>query len=115
MKSYQQNGFGLFLVKLKENNEPVGICGLIKRDGLEQVDIGFAFLPQHMGKGYGYESASAVMAYAGNVLKLATVVAITVKENEDSIKLLKKIGMTFKKTLTLPGDNEELMLFEIEF
>ncbi len=112
MKSYRQNGFGLYLTKLKDRNIPVGICGLIKRPGLEQVDIGFAFLPQYEGKGYGFESASAIMKHAREVLGLTVIVAITTKDNTSSIKLLEKIGFSFKEMVTLPGDNEELMLFE---
>ena len=112
MKSYEQNGFGLYLVKLKDGNVPIGICGLIKRPGLEQIDIGFAFLSEHEGKGYGFESASAVMDYARRVLKLGVVVAITVKHNVASIRLLNKIGLSFKEMVRLPGDGEELMLFE---
>jgi RimJ/RimL family protein N-acetyltransferase len=112
MKSYKENGFGLYLVTTKSDQSPIGICGLIKRPGLEATDIGFAFLPQHEGKGYGYESASAVMAHARTELGLGAIVAITVAENEPSIKLLKKIGLSFAKTITLPGSEEELMLFE---
>ena len=112
MKSYSQNGFGLYLTRLKNENIPVGICGLIKRPGLAQVDIGFAFLPQYAGKGYGFESASAVMKHAKEVLGLTVIVAITTKDNIPSVKLLEKIGFGFKEMVTLPGDNEELILFE---
>ena len=112
MKSYEQNGFGLYMVKLKDSNLPIGICGLIRRPGLEQVDIGFAFLPKHEGMGYAYESASAVMKYGREALGLGIVVAITTKNNVASVKLLNKIGFSFKEMVTLPGDKEELMLFE---
>jgi RimJ/RimL family protein N-acetyltransferase len=112
MKSYLANGFGLYLTKLKGTGTPVGICGLIKRPGLAHVDIGFAFLPEYEGKGYGYEAGSAVMNYAKNVLKIDIVVAITMKDNISSIKLLEKIGLNFKGMVTMPGDDEELMLFE---
>ncbi len=112
--SYRKNGFGFYLVKLKENGVAIGICGLVKRDGLEHIDIGFAFLSGYDGKGYGYESASAVMQYAREVLKLGTIVAITTKDNVPSINLLKKIGLHFKEMVSLPGDEEELMLFEFQ-
>ena len=65
----------------------------MKREGLEHVDIGFAFLPAYEGRGYGYESASVVMKYARDVLKLDTIVAITTKHNVPSINLLKKIAI----------------------
>ena len=112
MPSYRQNNFGFYLVKLKDDNASIGICGLVKRDGLDHVDIGFAFLPDYEGRGYGYESASAVMQYAKTTLKLDTIVAITTKDNLPSINLLKKLGLNFKQLVRLPGDEEELMLFE---
>ena len=112
IKSYKNNGFGFYLVKLKEGDISIGICGLVKRDGLEHIDIGFAFLPDYEGRGYGFESASAVMRYARNDLRLGTIVAITTKENVPSINLLKKIGLVFEEFVRLPGDDEELMLFE---
>ena len=112
MPSYRQNNFGFYLVKLKDDNASIGICGLVKRDGLDHVDIGFAFLPVYEGRGYGYESASAVMQYAKTTLKLDTIVAITTKDNLPSINLLKKLGLNFKQLVRLPGDEEELMLFE---
>src|SRR5688572_6108430 len=64
LKSYNEHGFGLYKVTLKETNLPIGMCGLIKRDMLEDVDIGFAFLPAYEGKGYGFESSSAVLNFA---------------------------------------------------
>jgi RimJ/RimL family protein N-acetyltransferase len=74
---YTRLGFGLYLTELKESGVPIGLCGLIKRDGLEDVDIGFAFLPKFWARGYAYESADAVMAYGKTVLGLNRIVAIT--------------------------------------
>ena len=110
MKSYRQSGFGFYLVSLKEGNIPVGISGLVKRDALAHPDIGFALMPQDEGKGYGFESALAVMKYARESLGLDTIVAITTKDNASSVKLLNKIGLAFKAFIQM-GD-EELMLFE---
>ena len=111
MKSYEQFGFGLWLTKLKTGETPIGICGLIKRDTLEDVDIGFAFLPEHTGKGYAFEAASATMNYAMNELKLIRILAITTEVNTKSIRLLEKIGLRFEKKMRMAGDPEELMLF----
>lgn len=115
VKSYADNGFGLYLVQLKKENIPVGMCGLIKRDFLEDPDIGFALLPEHEGKGYGYESASSVMTYAREKLGLNKILAITVKENVNSIHLLEKIGLSHERMVVYPGTNEELMLFATRF
>ncbi|WP_280152344.1 GNAT family N-acetyltransferase [Piscinibacter sp. XHJ-5] len=107
----ERHGFGLFLVELKADGTPLGMCGLIKRDGLSDVDIGFAFLERHGRKGYALESASAVMDHARAVLGLSRVVAITSVDNHASIRLLEKIGLRFVRMVTLPGNDEEIRLF----
>ena len=109
--SYEQNGFGLYLVGLKDSGERIGICGLIKRDTLEDVDIGFAFLERFWSKGYAVESADAVMNHARGSLKLGRIVAITIPSNQGSIKVLEKIGLRFEKMIKMPADEEEIMLF----
>lgn len=113
--AYDTLGFGFYLVELRKEGMPVGLCGLIQREGLADIDLGFAFLPEHTGKGYAYESALATLAYAQSLLSLNRVVAITVKDNQKSIQLLKKLGMHFERFVTLPGDDEELMLYAIEW
>lgn len=105
---YKILGFGFYLVSLKDET-PIGMCGLIKRDSLDDIDIGFAFLPEYTGKGYGFEAANATMEFARKTLKLKRIVAITVKENISSIQLLKKIGLK-EEGMIMQGD-EELMLF----
>jgi RimJ/RimL family protein N-acetyltransferase len=115
VKSYIDNGFGLFITKLKKENIPIGICGLIKRDTLADIDIGFAFLPEFTGKGLGYEAAAATLQFGRDQLRLKRIVAITVKENIISINLLKKIGLQLEKTMRMEGDEEELMLFQVEY
>ena len=109
--SYQQNGFGLYLVQLKTNNTPIGICGLLKRESLADVDIGFAFIPEAWNNGYAFESADAVMIYAKDVLKLPRIVAITDKDNEASGKLLEKLGLIFDSIIDLSGKGDETRLF----
>lgn len=109
--SYQNNGFGLWLIKLKGTNISIGLCGLIKRDYLEDVDIGYAFLPEYYGKGYAYEAAKAALDLARSEYQLKRVVAITSKDNERSIALLEKLGMHFEKMIFIPNDLEELKFF----
>lgn len=106
---YEKHGFGPFLVSLK-NGTPIGSAGLYKRDTLDHPDIGFAFLPEFANKGYAFEAASAVMDYAGNTLRLKTIVGITLETNQPSIKLLKKLGLNEIGTFTYE-DGEELLLF----
>lgn len=115
VKSYTENGFGLYIVQLKNGGIPIGMCGLIKRDFLEDPDIGFALLPEFEGKGYGYESSSAVLSYAQKELGMKKIAAITVKENTNSIHLLEKIGLHEEGTVVYPATREELMLFTVRF
>lgn len=111
LKSYAVNGFGLWLVEMKNDSTPIGMCGILKRDNLESPDIGFAFLPSFTGKGFAYEIAHATMTFATDILKLPVIFAITIPTNISSIKLLEKIGLRLIKTLTSPDDNKELLLF----
>ena len=111
-KSYESLGYGFYKVALKSSpNIAIGICGLIKRDQLDIPDIGFAFLPQFEGKGYGYESAIAVLQEAKNKFGLAKVGAITVELNINSIKLLEKLGFSFEKKVKPFDDDQELLFF----
>jgi RimJ/RimL family protein N-acetyltransferase len=109
--SYAKNGFGLYLVKLKETDVSIGMCGLIKRDTLEDVDIGYAYLPKFWSMGYGVEAAQAVKEYAKNVIGLNRVVAIVDPENAGSIRVLEKIGLNFERMVRLSDDDIELKLF----
>ncbi|MER0442097.1 GNAT family N-acetyltransferase [Emticicia sp. W12TSBA100-4] len=109
LKSYAENGFGFYAVVAKENGKTIGMCGLIKRDTIPDIDIGFAFLPNLISKGFGFEIASATLDYALNVLKIKRIVAIVNPENEKSIGLIRKIGMQFESMIQF--GEKELMLF----
>lgn len=113
--SYEKYGFGLYLVKLKNSSTPIGIAGLIKRDSLKNVDIGFAFLSQHHQKGFAVESALGILDYAKNMIGLERVVGITVPHNVASIKVLERIGMKFERNITLPEIGHEDKFFSLDF
>jgi len=104
-------GFGLYLVERKADGVAIGMCGLIRREGLEDVDIGFAFLPAFRGEGHAVESARAVMAHARSDLGIGRLAAITLPRNHASIRLLERIGFRFERMVTLPKDDQENMLF----
>ena len=110
IKSYKENGFGLWLVQLKDSNIPIGMCGLVNRETLKNIDIGFAMLPDYSGLGYGFEIANATMNYAKNSLGLDKIIAITDSNNIASINLLNKIGLYFEKTLKL-SENDSVLVF----
>jgi RimJ/RimL family protein N-acetyltransferase len=108
--SYERHGLGLCLVELGET--PIGLCGLLKRDELPHADIGFAFLPEFWGQGFAFEAAEAVLKDARERLKLATVLAITTKNNEASIKLLQRLGLRCEGVVKI--GEEELFLHTSE-
>jgi RimJ/RimL family protein N-acetyltransferase len=108
--SYDRHGFGLWAVVLPGGESPIGICGLVKRDFLEDVDLGFAFLPEFWGKGFAREAAAAVLAHARSDFGLQRVVAITVPANRRSIALLEELGFKFEKTIS-HEDKAEVLLY----
>jgi RimJ/RimL family protein N-acetyltransferase len=111
---YERVGFGLYAVTLRTSGESIGMCGLIKRDTLEDVDIGFAFLPQHRGQGFALESAAAVLEYGKTVVGLKRIVAIVSAANHRSIRILEKIGLNFERMVRLPGEEEEIPMYAWE-
>lgn len=111
LASYAKHGFGLFHVRLKADDTPIGMCGLLKRDTLEDVDVGFAYLPQFGGRGYATEAAQATLHYGRTVLGLKRIVAITAPDNGNSIKVLRKLGLRHTDTLRLPGYRTDSYLF----
>jgi ribosomal-protein-alanine N-acetyltransferase len=97
VRSYAKHGFGLYAVTLRSDDAPVGMCGLIKRDELDDVDLGFAFLPGARGRGYAREAAGAVLELARTKHGLARLVAIVAPDNGPSIRLLGDLGFTFER------------------
>ena len=111
MASYERFGFGLYLVVAKEGREPMGICGLVKRKALKDVDVGFAFLPRFWSRGYAFESAGAVLAHARTALGLTRIVAIVSPDNAASIALLEKLGFRREGLTRLSEGAPEVQLF----
>lgn len=111
LASYAKNGFGLLAVVSKETGEMMGMCGLIKREALDDVDIGYAFLPQFWSRGFAVEAARRVMDSASEKFGLTRLVAIVDPLNTASIRLLERIGFTYEKMVRLSADDIELKLF----
>lgn len=114
MDMYERVGFGMWVMELKSTGEPVGTCGLIRRETLEDVDIGFAMLPQHRGKGLALEAARGVFDHATGTLGMDRLVAIVSAANHRSIRILESIGMRYEKTIRFPGDDEDVPLYAWE-
>jgi RimJ/RimL family protein N-acetyltransferase len=113
--SYRTHRFGLWLVQLKQSGADLGICGLVRRVGLDDVDVGFAFLPQHRSRGYARESAAAVLRHAREALALPRVVAITDPGNEASARVLESVGLTFERMVQLTPEAKWLRMFAVEW
>ena len=114
LAQYARIGYGNFTVTRKADGAKLGNCGLYDREGLEGIDIGFAFLPQHEGQGYALEAATEVKRAAIEVFGLKRIGAITTKTNTSSQKLLEKLGLRFVKTVQLPNADEELLYYEAD-
>lgn len=112
--SYHRFGFGLYMVQKKDDSTPIGMCGLVRREALEDVDLGFAFLPQYQGLGYATEAGAATMELAKKKVKSKRLVAITMVDNSHSISLLQKLGFNFEKTVNFPGEDQTLMMYSVD-
>ena len=110
---YQQFGFGLFLVSNKDNDLPLGLCGLIKRDDLEHADLGYAFLPEFWQQGFALEAVNSVLHYAKHEHQLTKLLALTKSSNKPSINLLNKVNFQFDRDLKLLDDEENLHIYEL--
>jgi [ribosomal protein S5]-alanine N-acetyltransferase len=109
--SYRRFGFGLYLASLRADGTPIGMCGLVKREGLADVDVGFALRSLYRSRGYAVEAAAAVLDYGKRTLNLGRIVAIANPDNHASIAVLEKIGLSFERMVRLSADAVELKLF----
>ncbi|MDB6166666.1 MAG: Protein N-acetyltransferase, RimJ/RimL family [Lacunisphaera sp.] len=114
MASHAKHGFGLDLAVRKADGAAVGICGLLKRDTLDDIDVGFALLPQFCGQGYAGEAAAAILHHGRSAFGLKRIVAITDPANAASIQLLEKLGFKFERLIRMAPDKPELKLFASE-
>lgn len=112
--SYKSNGYGLFVVCLREQQTAIGLCGFVKRDYLEHPDIGFALLPNYAGHGYGKEAGIATMKYGLEQLKFKVILGITSQENPISQGLLTRLGLKNVGLITPPEEKEKLVLFKFD-
>jgi RimJ/RimL family protein N-acetyltransferase len=108
---YETYGYGPYRLALQDDDAAVGICGLFRRDGLDEPDIGYSTLPDYCGRGYAYEAASAVMDYARDDCSLERLIAIISPQNEPSIGLIRKLGFEFERMHTMRDDEDEVCIF----
>lgn len=111
MRSYAVHGFGLWLIEQRPGGEAAGMCGLIRRAGLEDVDLGYALLPAFRGRGLAREAAAAVLSLARERFGLQRVVAIVSPGNARSVRVLQDLGFVEEGVVRLETDGEPLLLF----
>lgn len=109
-----QEGFALWAVLRRDDAMPVGMCGLLRRAGLDDVDLGYAFLPAARGQGYAREAAAAVLAHGFQALGLRRIVAITSPDNDASARVLEAIGMRYERRLRVAGHQADSLLYAKE-
>ena len=112
--SYTRHGFGLWRVALKDDDTPIGICGLLKRDALDHADLGYAFLPRFWSRGYAAESCAAVIAFARQTLGLDRLLAVTSPDNDASIRVLERLGFRFERSMPFGADGHAVKLFALD-
>ena len=108
---YDSFEFGPYKVTLKETGQPIGMCGLFRRDYLDSPDLGFAFLDEFQRQGFAIEAAKAILAYECDTFNFKRVYATAMKENSRSQHLLKKLGFRFMNEAQVPGKEENVYLF----
>ncbi|MGD8840071.1 MAG: GNAT family N-acetyltransferase [Gammaproteobacteria bacterium] len=114
LEMYRERGFGLNRVAFKADDTPIGICGILQRDNLADVDLGFAFLPEFRGRGYALEAASAVLDHARETLGIERVVAIVAAQNAASIGLLEKLGFAYENEFSRDSGAPPVGLYGID-
>jgi ribosomal-protein-alanine N-acetyltransferase len=113
LKSYEAHGHGLYLVALKATGEPMGMCGLLRREQFAHADLGYAFVPEFWSRGYAFESASATVRFGRETLGMETLLAIVSPTNAASIGLLQKLGFAFSHTVQMRPDGGETAVYEL--
>lgn len=113
IESYRTHGFGMWLAEQSMDGRPIGLAGLVRREGLDTPDVGYAFIPDAWGRGYAQEAAAAVLAHGRGPLGIPKLAAITSPENFASMAVLRKIGFTYQGLITLPGAERESTYFTV--
>ena len=111
MAMYEKFGFGLWRASRRSDDAFVGMCGLLKRDILPDVDIGYAFLPEHWGHGYAFEAADATLVHGAGKFGLKRIIGVVSDHNAASIRVLEKIGMRFERMYPMHPNEPEVRLY----
>jgi len=114
MQLYDKYGYGPYRMALKDDDTAIGICGLFRRDNLDEPDIGYGVLPEYCGQGYAYEASRVIMEYTRSNLALTRVIAIISPDNEPSIGLIRKLGLRFERMHQMHEDEDEVCIYGVQ-
>jgi RimJ/RimL family protein N-acetyltransferase len=112
--SYREHGHGMWAVELKTDQTVIGMCGILRREGLDEADVGYAFLPAHWSRGYAAEAAVAAIQWAKQHLNKTHLLAIVNNDNKGSIALLDKLGFVYQRMIALYPNEPEIRLYRLE-
>lgn len=112
LPTFGKNGFGMWLVELKPSGQPIGVCGLVDRDGFDGIDLGYALLKEFRGQGLAREAASAVLAFNIETLGLNSLFAIVSPDNGPSKSLLEAIGFTWRDQMNFPATDDPIDVYD---
>jgi [ribosomal protein S5]-alanine N-acetyltransferase len=113
MAMYEKHGFGLWRASRRSDGVFVGMCGLLKRDILPDVDVGYAFLPDHWGQGYAFEAANATVRLGASRFGLTRIIGVVSDHNTASIRVLEKVGMGFERMYPMHPGEPEVRLYSM--
>lgn len=109
--NYTKYGFGRWATFLKKEMRFVGWAGLAYLPEFDEIDIGYRFLPEYWGQGIATEASHAILKYGFETLKIKKIIAIALKENKASIRVMEKIGMKFDKFAPYEPGSEDAIWY----
>lgn len=112
ISDYKKYGYGRWATFLKDGMQFVGWSGLAYLPEFDEIDLGYRFLPQYWGSGIATEASRAILSYGFDQLKLKRIIAIAMKENEASIKVMEKVGMVFDKYAPYEPGGEDVVWYK---
>ena len=115
LRDYAIHGFGRMACIEKSSGRLIGFSGLKFLDDLQEVDIGYRFLPAYWGKGYATESARVLMQQGTNELGISRIIGLVQPDNTSSANVLLKLGLGFERKVCLSGFDLDLYAIVPDF
>jgi len=113
-RMYKDYGHGPYRVAIRNGDTAIGICGIFRREFLDDPDLGYSVLPEFCGQGYAFEASTAILEYARDVLSLRRVTAVISPHNEPSIRLIRKLHFEFERMQQWPDEVKEVCLYSLQ-